>query len=166
MSRPPTRLIDNFLGLYGELTRQLRRRTGHPERAEDAVQDTYLRLLEVQHEREAQIQDPRAFIHRVAGNLAIDTARREQRIGGDGPPDETLVDPMPGPEQRLLAQDRLAQLDRALRELPANARLALLLFRVDGLSHAQIAARLSVSESMVAKYLAQALRHCRSRLAP
>lgn len=165
MSRPPTRLIDNFLGLYGELTRQLRRRTGHPERAEDAVQDTYLRLLEVQ-QREEQVQDPRAFIHRVAGNLAIDTARRELRMGGDGPPDEALMDPAPGPEQCVEAQDRLAQLDRALRELPPNARLALLLFRVDGLSHAQIAARLSVSESMVAKYLAQALRHCRSRLAP
>jgi len=38
------------------------------------------------------------------------------------------------------------------------------MFRVDGLSHAQIARRLGVSESMVAKYIGQALRHCRSQL--
>jgi len=38
------------------------------------------------------------------------------------------------------------------------------MFRVDGLSHREIAERLGVSESMVAKYIGQALRHCRDRL--
>jgi RNA polymerase sigma-70 factor (ECF subfamily) len=33
--------------------------------------------------------------------------------------------------------------------------------RCDGLTHREIAARLGVSESMVARYLVQALRHCR-----
>ncbi|MCD9030779.1 sigma-70 family RNA polymerase sigma factor [Luteimonas sp. Y-2-2-4F] len=162
MTRPPPRLIDSFLGLYDELARNLRRRTGDGARAEDAVQDTYLRLLDVESSQE--IRDRRAFIYRVAGNLAIDAARRDQRGAGDGEPPPSIPDPSPGPEQRALAHERLQQLDRALRELPPNARLALLLFRVDGLSHAQIARRLAVSESMVAKYIGQAMRHCRNRL--
>ncbi len=164
MTRPSSRLIDSFLSLYEELSRHLRRRTGSVARAEDALQDTYLRLLETESRGE-EIRDERAFIYRVAGNLAIDAVRKEQRATGNGEADESMPDPAPGPEQHTLAQARLRQLDQALRELPPNARLALLLFRVDGLSHAQIAARLSVSESMVAKYLARALRHCRDRLA-
>ncbi|MCP6134986.1 helix-turn-helix domain-containing protein, partial [Klebsiella pneumoniae] len=52
-------------------------------------------------------------------------------------------------------------LDEALLQLPDKARQALLLNRVEGLTQAQIAQRLGVSESMVAKYIGQALRHCR-----
>jgi RNA polymerase sigma factor (sigma-70 family) len=161
--RPPSRLIDSFLGLYDELARHLRRRTGSGERAEDTIQDTYLRLLDAKSSQ-GEIRDARAFIYRVAGNLAIDAARRDQRSSGEGEPAPSLPDHAPGPEHRALAHDRLRQLDQALRELPPKARLALLLFRIDGLSHAQIARRLSVSESMVAKYIGQAMRHCRDRV--
>jgi RNA polymerase sigma-70 factor (ECF subfamily) len=45
--------------------------------------------------------------------------------------------------------------------LSAKPRQALLLNRCDGLSHREIAQKLNVSQSMVARYLAQALRHCR-----
>lgn len=166
MSAPHSRLIESFLTLYDELSRHLWRRTGSRERAEDVLQDTYLRLRdsEARQEGSAQIQDRRAFIYRVAGNLAIDAVRREQRSHTDGEPEAALPDPGPGPEQQASANDRMRRLDAALRELPPNCRLALLMFRVDGLSHAQIARKLGVSESMVAKYLGQALRHCRNRL--
>lgn len=167
MPRPASSLIATFLGLYDELSRHLRRRTGSAERAEDVLQDTYLRLRETESRHSHEVLDGRAYIYRVAGNLAVDTARRERRGGGsEGEPTEALVDPQPGPEHRAEAQGRLQRLDAALAELPANVRMSLLLFRVDGLSHAQIARRLGVSESMVAKYLARALRHCRDRLEP
>jgi len=165
MLRPPSSLIATFLGLYEELSRHLRRRTGSAERAQDVMQDTYLRLLETEARQSQDVRDSRAYIYRVAGNLAVDTARRERRGGGsEGEPTEHLMDPQPGPEHRADAHGRLRRLDAALAELPSNVRVSLLLFRVDGLSHAQIARRLGVSESMVAKYLARALRHCRDRL--
>ncbi len=166
MSPPRTHLIDSFLGLYGELLRHLRWRTGSAERAQDVMQDTYLRLLESESRQGEgmQVRDSRAFIYRVAGNLAIDAVRREQRSREVGAPDDSVPDAGPGPEQRAQASDRLRRLDEALRELPGNCRLALLMFRVDGLSHAQIARRLGVSQSMVAKYIGRALQHCRSRL--
>jgi RNA polymerase sigma factor (sigma-70 family) len=102
---------------------------------------------------------------RTATNLAIDWLRRDVRLRTVHAPDdevETIEDPTERPEARLIAQERLRLLNAALLELPPKVRQALLLNRVDGLTQAEIAVKLGVSESMVTKYIAQALRHCRT----
>ena len=99
--------------------------------------------------------------------LAIDALRREQRNAArhdDSDGTGEVACPAPAPEAALLARERLQILDEALLQLPSNARQALLLNRIEGLTQAQIAQRLGVSESMVAKYIGQALRHCRDWL--
>jgi RNA polymerase sigma-70 factor (ECF subfamily) len=55
-------------------------------------------------------------------------------------------------------------LESAIKELSVKCRTALLLNRLEGKTHAEIARTLGVSESMVAKYIVQALKHCRARL--
>ncbi len=160
-------LIAAFQELYDDLLRFLARRTGGDiERAADIAQDTYIRLAAIGPEA-AAIGNRRAYIYRVAGNLAIDAMRREGRRAAwltGGEPGEDVPDPAPSAERAAIGRDRLHQLEAALDALPPKARLALLMFRVDGLSHREIAGRLGVSESMVAKYIGQALRHCRDRL--
>ena len=64
----------------------------------------------------------------------------------------------------MLDREQILLLDKALEKLPEKPRMALLMFRVDGLSHSEIAARLGVSNSMVAKYIVRALQHCRDEL--
>lgn len=159
-------LIASFEAHYDELLRFLTRRTGSADRAADVAQHTYLRLA-LAPEPSSPIGDPRAYVFRVAGNLAIDTMRKEGRIAARTALADraaALADPAPSPETALLARERLALLDEALAGLPAKARRALLMSRLDGLTFAQIAAELGVSESMVAKYIAQALRACRDHL--
>ncbi len=159
-------LLAGFQEHYDELVRFLTRRLGDAGRAADVAHETYVRLTAVP-DPGPELRDARAFVFRVASNIAIDGARRDQRLGrisaaaedGDHVPDGA-----PSAEERVLARERLDTLDRALAELPPNARRALLLSRVDGRSHAEIARALGVSESMVAKYLAQALKHCRARI--
>lgn len=162
----PSGLIASFQEHYDDLLRFLTRRLGDLGRAADVAQDTYLRLAKAQ-DPDIEVRDARAFIFRVAGNLAIDTMRRDRRLASmvtDAATGERVPDPTPSSEAHLLSRERLMQLDQALAQLAPKARLALLYNRVEGLTHAQIAARLGVSESMVAKYIAQALRHCRDRL--
>lgn len=159
-------LIASFRENYQDLLRFLTRRTGNAERAADVAQDTYVRLAAIPPTN-LDIQNPRAFVYRVAGNLAIDTMRREGRIAADLTlleAAETVPDTAPSPEASVLARERLRMLEAALDELPSKPRLALLLSRVEGRSFVEIARQLGVSESMVAKYIAQALRHCRDRL--
>lgn len=163
---PSQSLISAFQTHYDELLRFLTRRLGNVAWAEDVVQETYLRLASVQ-EATAAIKDPRAYLFRVAGNLAIDAIRKNDRIGRMTAPEESaaaLADPLGSPETVLGDRQRLARLDQALAQLPPNAARALLMSRVDGLTFAQIAGRLGVSESMVAKYMTQALRACRDHL--
>lgn len=115
----------------------------------------------------AAIENRRAYIYRVANNLAIDAMRRDGREAAwltSEAADEAIPDTAPSPERSAIDRDRLRRLEEALEAVPPKARLALVMFRVDGLSHREIAKRLGVSESMVAKYLDQALRHCRDRL--
>lgn len=154
---------ENYEQLFRFLTRKL---NGDCERAADVVQDTYIRLADTPDPGEG-IDNPRAYIYRVAGNLAIDWLRREKRITANHDASEdadTIHDPKPGPEHIILGREQILLLDKALQKLPEKPRAALLMFRVDGLSHSEIAQRLGVSNSMVAKYIARALQHCRDEL--
>jgi RNA polymerase sigma-70 factor (ECF subfamily) len=164
----PAEVSDDLLSVYlrqlNTLRSALKKRTGSHELAEDALQETWLRLASIQA-KPVEIRDRQAFILRIAGNIAIDLLRKEQRHSSRCTSDDAvldaLVDSYPSPETFAIDRDRLRQLVLALARLPAKPRAALLLNRCDGLSHAGIADRLGVSESMVARYLAQALRHCR-----
>lgn len=161
-----SRLLAGFQECYDDLLRFLTRRMGDAARAVDVAQDTYVRLATTP-EVDADVREPRAYVFRVARNMAIDTLRRH-RLRDDFERDEdeglAVADAGPTPEARLMDRQSLHALDAALADLPAKVRQALLLSRLEGATHAQIAARLGVSESMVAKYLAQALKHCRQRL--
>lgn len=164
--RQRSSLIASFEGHYEELLRFLARRTGDAERAADVVQDTYVRLATAP-QPSGGIENSRAYIFRVAGNLAIDTLRKESRIDSrSATMDRTdaIPDPLASPERTLLAKERLELLDEALAGMPPKVRRALLMSRVKHLTFARIAAELGVSESMVAKYVAQALRACRDHL--
>ncbi|WEK06027.1 MAG: RNA polymerase sigma factor [Candidatus Devosia phytovorans] len=163
---PDTRkhLIASYLEHWTSLRKALTYRTRSQDLAEDALQETWIRLDRMQGGAYV-VHDRKAFILRVAGNIAVDMLRRESRHARRFISDETLMkaiaDTAPSPETIIIDRDQLRQLALALAELPRKARMALLMSRSEGLTHAEIATRMQMSTSMVAKYLAQALRHCR-----
>ena len=69
------------------------------------------------------------------------------------------------PEQVLCAREKLAAIQQALAELPPKAQQAFLLHRQSGMPYSAIAEQMQVSVSSVEKYILQALRHCRAKLA-
>lgn len=164
MERPDkSNLIVAFEELYDELLRFLQWRTGDADRAADLAQDTYLRLATVAASGRP-VDNARAYILRVANNLVIDSLRRDSRLRRQETAEDKaadLADPAPIADAYVLAREQLRLLDEALASLPPKPRRALLLHRVSGWTQVQIAAELNVSESMVIKYIAQALRHCR-----
>lgn len=157
-------LISAYIQHWKMLRGLLKKRVGSHELAEDALQETWLRIAGMKNET-AAIQDKQAFILRVAGNIAVDLARKENRHRSRCISDDVLLkaiaDNCPSPEICVIDRDQLRFLSLALAQLTAKARAVLLLSRCDGLSHREIGQRLAISESMVGRYLAQALRHCR-----
>lgn len=136
--------------------------------AADVVQDAYLRLVAAA--RRIVVKDPTAFLFMTVRNLLKDRARshaRAVRSGRDAVQEvgtEEHACTTPTAEHALIARERLAIVERALAELAPNRRAALVLHRIDGLSHADIAVRLGLSVSMVEKHIRAALDHCHRRL--
>ncbi|MDZ5449982.1 RNA polymerase sigma factor [Labrys sp. ZIDIC5] len=157
-------LMSLYLRQWKTLRSLLRKRSGSHDLAEEAVQETWLRLADMKSTR-GPILDQQAFLLRIAGNIAIDLARKDRRHSARCLSDEAILqaiaDNAPSPETITIDCDQLRFLAIGLSKLAPKPRTALLLNRCDGLSHRDIAKRLRVSESMVARYLAQALRYCR-----
>lgn len=155
-----------FRRYHAELSAFAYRRVRNRDTAADVVQDAFVRYLDCGMAALAQHTHPRFFLWRIVGNLTIDIARRKRRREGIPIDDvaERLVDPSPNSFDRLAARQQYVRLRKVLAELPPAQRTALLLSRLEGLSHAQIGERLGVSQSMISKYIMGALRHCLARL--
>ena len=157
---------------YEELRQFVRRRTGSPSMAEDVVQETWIRASTTSA---ALPDNPRAYVYRMAGNLAVDHVRRRrvreraecpadgEAEDGFGPRMEQVPDDAPDPLEAVIYQKELAALNAAVRELPDRCREVFLLYRGHDLTMREIAVRLSISEKTVEKHIARAMVHCRAR---
>lgn len=132
--------------------------------AEDILQDAFLRYAGLAST--ASIANPYAFLCRIVANLVRDERRVRRSRGHCQPLEAAEEAPAASPSQERQLSDRqmLEALVAALHELPDACRRALLLNRLDGLTHAEIARRLDISTSMVTKHIIHALRHCHRRL--
>lgn len=150
---------------YEELRAFVLLKVGCPAMAADVVQETWLKVA-VQEPAEP-VQNARAYLYRVAGNLAIDRLRQETsraRHMVQGPLPEGVPSAAPGADQILSGRQEFDILSAAIRELPEKCRAVFLLYRAEGYTMRQIAIRLGISEKTVEKHVAKAMLHCRARL--
>jgi len=146
------------------LFRWLRRRLGCENDAADLTHDTYLRLIV--SGRLPRPEQSRPYLIQVARGLAIDLHRRRALERAYLEALARLPEAhAPPPEDRHLVLETLAQIDRALDELPGRVREAFLLARFEGLTYAAIAQRLGVSVGAVRKYMLKAAAACLASLA-
>lgn len=129
--------------------------------AEDVTQETFLQLFRMLRRGE-RVDHPRAWLFRVAHNLAVNQAVRGRfstALGEDAWLALCAVqaDPSPDPEQHTLARERLRLLERGMRQLSRQQRQCALL-RIEGLRYREIADVLGVTTSSVAETLRRALR--------
>lgn len=138
-----------FLRHQTELRQFLLRRVKCTEAAADLLHDTFLHIAE--YPARERIVNERAFLYRVAGNLALDylrsQARRKTRDGGDL--DEEWPCPCPQPERYVQGLQQWQMVDDCLRGLPIASRQILYWNRLDGKTQRQIAVELRVSERHV-----------------
>lgn len=128
---------------------------------DDVVQESYLRIWRARADR--PIQCARAFLFRVARNMAIDLLNRE-RISPlvsvkdlDALP---VVDDRPNAAASASAQEELRLLARAIDSLPARCREIVVLRRIKNLSQKEIALRLGIAEATVEVQVVRGVKRC------
>ncbi len=145
--------------------RFFRRRFPCEETAADLAQETLLRVHA--YTRRTPAQDLPALTFSIARRIAVDQHRRQAWRARHETVDPFL-DAMPydgtGPDEALIAEQAWRHVQKRLCELPVDCRTAFVLSSFHGLTYAQIAHHLGVSERMVAKHIARALSHCRARV--
>ena len=134
---------------------------GDRMRAEDLVQEAYLRFLPADGTDRA-VDQPVSYLYRIVRNLALDWTRqasaerrrnRAHRATFDGVPSA------PSPEEEALQRAALRGVETALAELPDGVRAAFEMHRLGGLTFRQIGERLDVSTATAGRWVQQALLH-------
>ncbi len=140
------------------------KRTAHAWDAQDLVQETYLRLLAADQHGAESIRNPEAYLYTIAANLMKKHAvmRRSAPVGTEGLEDiiERLATPCDAAAgvDREVRRQRLGEL---IGRLSPKCRAVLVMHYRDELSYREIGEQLSISASMVKKYIVKALAVCR-----
>ncbi len=154
---------------YGQLVRQYQRlivsvayRHGLDlVEAEDVAQETFVKAWLALPRYQPAAGSWRAWLCRIALNLAIDAHRRDHaRLSLD----EWLPDPIRGPAEQAESRLQAQCVRRALAQLPPASRAALVLCEYAGLSYAEIAAALDIPLGTVMSRLHYARRRLRELL--
>ena len=155
-----------------DLLRFLVARTGDAGEADDILQEVWIK---VRAPTGRPIANGRAYLYRVAHNLAIDRLRerhrrmRRERLWSDqrtgyASPGAEPIDIGHSAEDEMLEREETALLASALATLPEGARRAFELHKLNGLSHAEVAQRMGISKSGVEKHMAVAMKYLRRAL--
>lgn len=173
MSVPEPDQLEVAYGVHrAELMRLLLARTGDRAEAEDLFQELWLKIKQ---NPGGPVQNGRAYLFRMAQNLVIDRLRERQRRmererrWSDAATDfaPTGVEPADRrktAEDTMLDREEVAALASAIANLPEGARGVFELHKIQGLSHAEVAAALGISKSGVEKHMAVAMKYLRRAL--
>ena len=143
------------------LKRFISRFLSRPQDIEDVVQDTYLKAFSA--EQKQQIQQPKAFLFRVARNAALTELTKKSRQvmsyvedydGLEIINDEVTV------ESHVLAQEKLGMFCQSALEMTPKCRRVFLMAKVYGMSYKEISAELGIGPSAVEKHVAKGLEVC------
>jgi RNA polymerase sigma-70 factor (ECF subfamily) len=126
--------------------------------AEDAVQETYLRVLRHRDDL-VEIRDARVWLVRIVWNVVLDRKRRAKtRPETDDIADVARMLPATGltAEERAVSSQRHEQVLRAVQQLPEKEQRVLMLSAFEELSSVEIAEVLGTTESTVRSRLFRA----------
>lgn len=158
---PSVGLIADYLAIKSSLKQYLIRFFVRPQDVEDVLQETFLRAF--QSEQRQTIRSPKSFLYKIGRNLALSerATKASQLMMYVGDLDElSVIDTKLTPEGSLNLQQSIAMLNELIQALPPQCRRVLVMRKVFGLSHKEVARRLNISVKTVEQHLTKGLQHC------
>jgi len=165
LAPPAAEFDDVFLHHYSTLVRSLTAACGDREVAADCVQDAFVKA-HLRWRRISRYDNPVAWVRRVAINNMRDDFRKSARgekarrllIAGASSAAEIEED------EPIVAGSSIDDLDELLKVLPRQQRLALSLYYVEGLTVAETAVAMSLSEGAVKYHMSKGRERLRPQL--
>lgn len=158
---------DTVAGWFDEFHEDLLRRISglrvSDSEVRDLAQEVFLRLLRVSNPD--LVRHPRAYMLRVAANILQEWRLRGDRFVVTAPAELDTLPSNADPIRDIDGEARAHQLNKALAALPPMYRAAVALRAQYGLTVAQVAIHLGVSERMVKRYIEKGYAILRDRLA-
>jgi len=143
--------------------------------AEDLAQEVFLRIYRARRQYAPSAKFT-TWLFRIATNLALNSIRdnrhRKMEVSLDAPANDEDAAPRELParemriDERLVEQDRMETIRRAVASLPEKQRAAVLLHKYEEMDYAEIAKILDCSESALKSLLFRAYETLRVQLAP
>jgi RNA polymerase sigma-70 factor (ECF subfamily) len=158
-------ILEAYLENEAALKRFLRRFIKSREGADDLAQEAFLRAFAAESERE--IVAPKAFLFKVARNLALNELAKLSSAAteplGDFDGLEVLEDSnQAAVDDAVDGRERIRMLARAIAALPPQCAKVFILRKMQGLSQKEIAARLNISVRTVENHVALGLVRCKA----
>jgi RNA polymerase sigma-70 factor (ECF subfamily) len=130
---------------------------GNRQDAEDAVQETFVKLFRAIHGFQGE-SGIGTWLCRILINVCYDVARRRKR---EADPEEHRLETRAAPPGQVAMK---VALESALRRIHPKHRMVFLLFEAEGLRHAEIAAILEIPEGTSKAWLFEAKKELKRML--
>jgi len=161
--RPLSAVSAAFLENHAFLERFLARFFSDHRDIEDVAQEAYLRAYVAEQQKD--IEQPKAYLFRIAKNLALTKLTKKSEKITDYLEESgasMVLEWGAAVDSEVEAQETLGLYCEAVATLPKKCRQVFLLRKVHGLAHKEIAERMSLSVSSVEKYLIRGILACKA----
>ena len=166
LARSRDELLEEFVQQHARLIYRIAYAVlrSHPD-AEDATQETFLRVLRYGHRLEA-VENPKTWLARIAWRVAVDRSRkrgRRQEVEFDEEAPTEMSAETPAYEMVRSSQVS-GWLEKLIAALPRKLRQPLILSTLEEMSPAEVAATLGISEAAVRSRVFRARRLLQERM--
>ncbi len=140
----------DLLPLKDKIFRLAFRVTLNTQEAEDLTQDTLVRVWS-RREELSEVKNLEAFCITICRNMALDRVKRTEHsnlsLDDEGSTTDTYDNELT-PDERMEYDERLQRVHRLFNALPERLRTALQLRDIEGMSYAEAAQAMGVSEDL------------------
>ncbi len=157
-----TSVLNTFLEQQNSLKLFISRFIRRPQDIDDVAQETFIRAFMA--EKKGGIEYPKAYIYRIARNLALEVLSKKSVRLTEFIEDSTLENTLSSDEnveERVITLEKMEKVKIAIAELPPQCQRVFIMHKVYGFKYREIAQQLGISISTVEKHIMAGLKKCR-----
>lgn len=155
-------IVEVFYENEGPLKAFISRFMYRPQDVDDIAQETFIRAFKA--EKKSIIEYPKAYLYRVARNLALKELTKKSNKMTSFIEDSCSPEVLGSDEdveKQVETLEKLSRVKTAIAELPPQCQRVFIMRKVYGFSHKEISHKLGISVSTVEKHIVSGLKRCR-----